>query len=191
MMRDSIAQELIAKANQAILEAHCLRRQGRSLRLEASVRASELGETVLESSCRSDQIARDGDTTQGGQRQLTASDQLCQVPGHCSEVERLFPEVDVPKLGVDGRAVESGREYKGNAACPQKTREGKNHLAAQIDVDDGGIDRKVIVEHPCGVLELAAGTEHACAKRLQCAYDVVREEILVLDHQDMAACQRI
>jgi len=48
MMRDSIAQELIAKANQAILEAHCLRRQGRSLRLEASVRASELGETVLE-----------------------------------------------------------------------------------------------------------------------------------------------
>jgi len=48
MMRDSIAQELIAKANQAILEAHWLRRQGRSLRLEASVRASELGETVLE-----------------------------------------------------------------------------------------------------------------------------------------------
>lgn len=47
MMRDSIAQELIAKANQAILEAHWLRRQGRSLRLEASVRASELGETVL------------------------------------------------------------------------------------------------------------------------------------------------
>jgi len=40
MMRDSIAQELIAKANQAILEAHWLRRQGRSLRLEASVRAS-------------------------------------------------------------------------------------------------------------------------------------------------------
>ena len=48
MMRDSIAQELIAKANQAILEAHWLRRQGRTLRLEASVRASELGETVLE-----------------------------------------------------------------------------------------------------------------------------------------------
>jgi hypothetical protein len=40
------AQELIAKANQAILEAHWLRRQGRSLRFEASVRASELGETM-------------------------------------------------------------------------------------------------------------------------------------------------
>jgi hypothetical protein len=46
-MRDLVAQELIAKANQVILEAHCLRRQGRSLRFEASVRASELGETIL------------------------------------------------------------------------------------------------------------------------------------------------
>jgi hypothetical protein len=46
-MRDLVAQELIAKANQVILEAHCLRRQGRSLRVEASVRASERGETIL------------------------------------------------------------------------------------------------------------------------------------------------
>jgi len=47
MMRELVAQELIAKANQAILEAHWLRRQGRALRIEASVRASELGETIL------------------------------------------------------------------------------------------------------------------------------------------------
>lgn len=46
-MREIIAQELIAKASQAILEAHRLRRQRRLLRLEASVRASELGETML------------------------------------------------------------------------------------------------------------------------------------------------
>ena len=38
--------ELIAKANQAILEAQCLRREGRSLRFEASVLASRLGQTV-------------------------------------------------------------------------------------------------------------------------------------------------
>jgi cellobiose-specific phosphotransferase system component IIA len=41
------ARELFAKANQAILEAHWLRREGRLLRFEASVRASELGETIL------------------------------------------------------------------------------------------------------------------------------------------------
>jgi hypothetical protein len=46
-MRELVEEELIAKANQVILEAHCLRRQGRSLRFEASVRASELGETIL------------------------------------------------------------------------------------------------------------------------------------------------
>jgi hypothetical protein len=41
--------ELIAKANQAILEAQCLRREGRSLRIEASVLASQLGQTILQS----------------------------------------------------------------------------------------------------------------------------------------------
>jgi hypothetical protein len=41
--------ELIAKANQAILEAQLLRKEGRSLRLEAAVRASQLGETILQS----------------------------------------------------------------------------------------------------------------------------------------------
>ena len=39
--------ELIAKANEAILEAQCLRREGRSLRFEASVLASQLGQTIL------------------------------------------------------------------------------------------------------------------------------------------------
>jgi hypothetical protein len=38
--------ELIDKANQAILESQCLRRERRSLRLEASVLASKLGQTV-------------------------------------------------------------------------------------------------------------------------------------------------
>jgi hypothetical protein len=38
--------ELIAKANQAILEAQCLRREGRSLRFEAAVLASQLGQTI-------------------------------------------------------------------------------------------------------------------------------------------------
>jgi hypothetical protein len=51
-MQELAAQELIAKANQAILEAHCLRREGRSLRFEAAVRASELGETILEGHAR-------------------------------------------------------------------------------------------------------------------------------------------
>jgi hypothetical protein len=42
-------QELISKANQAILEAQWLRQEGRALRFEASVLASQLGETVLQS----------------------------------------------------------------------------------------------------------------------------------------------
>lgn len=41
--------ELIAKANQAILEAQWLRREGRSLRIEASVLASQLGQTIVQS----------------------------------------------------------------------------------------------------------------------------------------------
>jgi hypothetical protein len=41
--------DLIAKANQTILEAQWLRREGRSLRFEASVLANQLGETVLQS----------------------------------------------------------------------------------------------------------------------------------------------
>ena len=41
--------ELITRANQAILEAQWLRNKGRSLRFEASVLASELGETILRS----------------------------------------------------------------------------------------------------------------------------------------------
>ena len=42
-------QELIAKANLAIMEAQYLRREGRSLRFEASILASELGQTILRS----------------------------------------------------------------------------------------------------------------------------------------------
>jgi hypothetical protein len=38
--------DLIAKANQAILEAQCLRREGRWLRFEATVLASRLDETI-------------------------------------------------------------------------------------------------------------------------------------------------
>ena len=41
--------ELIAKANQAILEAQYLRREGRSLRHEAFVLAGQLGLTILQS----------------------------------------------------------------------------------------------------------------------------------------------
>jgi hypothetical protein len=41
--------ELIAKANQAILEAQWLRREQRSLRLEANTLASRLGETIVRS----------------------------------------------------------------------------------------------------------------------------------------------
>jgi hypothetical protein len=37
---------LIARANEAVLEAQCLRREGRALRREAAMRASELGETI-------------------------------------------------------------------------------------------------------------------------------------------------
>lgn len=42
-------EELIAKANQAILEARWLQQQGRSLRLEAALLANRLGETVAQS----------------------------------------------------------------------------------------------------------------------------------------------
>lgn len=41
--------ELIAQANQAILEAQYLRREGRLLRYEASLLASRLGQTVVQS----------------------------------------------------------------------------------------------------------------------------------------------
>lgn len=47
-MCELIERELIAKANQLILEAQCLRRERVSLRAEAVVHASELGETVLQ-----------------------------------------------------------------------------------------------------------------------------------------------
>lgn len=50
-------QELIAKANQAILEAQCLRREGRSLGFEASVLASLLGQTVRQSHRVEDEFA--------------------------------------------------------------------------------------------------------------------------------------
>lgn len=46
-MHDRLMQELIAKANLAILEAQYLKRERRSLRLEASILASELGQTIL------------------------------------------------------------------------------------------------------------------------------------------------
>jgi hypothetical protein len=41
-------QELISKANQAIMEAQWLRQEGRALRLEASALASQLGETIVQ-----------------------------------------------------------------------------------------------------------------------------------------------
>jgi hypothetical protein len=41
--------ELIDKANQAILESQCLRRERCSLRLEASALVSQLGQTVARS----------------------------------------------------------------------------------------------------------------------------------------------
>jgi hypothetical protein len=61
-MRELVAQELIAKANLVILEAHCLRKQGRSLRFEAAVRASELGQTLLEVHARATR-SREVETT--------------------------------------------------------------------------------------------------------------------------------
>lgn len=41
--------ELIAMANQAILESQMLRREGRSLRFEASILAGQLGQTIRQS----------------------------------------------------------------------------------------------------------------------------------------------
>jgi hypothetical protein len=38
---------LLARANEVLLEAQWLRREGRALRLEAAMLASELGETIL------------------------------------------------------------------------------------------------------------------------------------------------
>jgi hypothetical protein len=51
-------EELIARADQVILESRCLRREGRSLRFEASVLASQLGETILKS-CRTERESSD------------------------------------------------------------------------------------------------------------------------------------
>ena len=48
-MHDAAMPELIAKANQVILESQFLRREGRSLRFEAAVLASELGQTIVRS----------------------------------------------------------------------------------------------------------------------------------------------
>ena len=48
-MHDWPMQELIAKANLVILEAQYLRREGRSLRFEASVLASALGQNIRRS----------------------------------------------------------------------------------------------------------------------------------------------
>ena len=39
--------DLLARANEAVLEAQWLRDEGRALRMEAAIRASELGETIL------------------------------------------------------------------------------------------------------------------------------------------------
>jgi hypothetical protein len=49
--------ELIAKANEAILEAQWLRRERRLLRFEASVLVSRLGATVLRSQAEKKQLA--------------------------------------------------------------------------------------------------------------------------------------
>jgi hypothetical protein len=38
---------LLARANEAVLEAQWLREQGRALRMEAAIRASALGETIV------------------------------------------------------------------------------------------------------------------------------------------------
>lgn len=48
-LHDGSMQELIAKANQAILESQYLQREGRSLRVQASILASQLGRTVVQS----------------------------------------------------------------------------------------------------------------------------------------------
>jgi len=44
-------QELIAKANRAMLESQYLRRKGRSLRFEACVLANELSKTIHRTRC--------------------------------------------------------------------------------------------------------------------------------------------
>jgi hypothetical protein len=38
---------LLARANEAVLKAQWLRHEGRALRMEAAIRASELGETIV------------------------------------------------------------------------------------------------------------------------------------------------
>ena len=43
--------ELIAKANQAILESHYLRRERRWLRFQAAALASQLGQIIVQSEC--------------------------------------------------------------------------------------------------------------------------------------------
>jgi len=50
--------ELIAKANQVIMETRWLRREGRSLRFEAAVLASELGATIIRSQMAQNELAK-------------------------------------------------------------------------------------------------------------------------------------
>ena len=60
---------LLAKANEALLEAQWLRREGRALRLEAAMLANELGETIL----RATRPAENRGAVHGPDQQSTAA----------------------------------------------------------------------------------------------------------------------
>jgi hypothetical protein len=97
--------ELIAKANQAILEAQRLRREQRSLRLEANVLASRLGETIVRSHAMkgglrqtfldvAERLATAAAGENGQQYHATSTgegEEAGEIACHGGEVERLLP----------------------------------------------------------------------------------------------------
>ncbi|HVX75178.1 MAG TPA: hypothetical protein VHB49_03555 [Bradyrhizobium sp.] len=93
-LHGSQMQELISKANQAILEAQWLRREGRSLRFEASVLASLLSETVLQSQRLESELSTLWASLDQRPRidcALGPSDHAGQFTGQGRDVERLAP----------------------------------------------------------------------------------------------------
>jgi hypothetical protein len=64
-LHDRRMEELIAKANQAILESQWLRNMGRLLRFEAAVHASKLSATILQVRAETRKIAQGSSPADG------------------------------------------------------------------------------------------------------------------------------
>ncbi len=90
--------ELIAKANQAILEAQLLRREQRALRHAANTLVSELGKIIVKSHAVEDVLRQTLADLRGGSDNMTSgSDRKAQpsVTGQDLEMPAISPLVPV------------------------------------------------------------------------------------------------